>query len=260
MGTFVEPDITLSESEGLRYLHFGTEWVQGAMCIARPDALPIEYTRKMMGWLLFLRARQSVLQLGLGAASLTRYSLEKLPDSVLSVVEPSRRVIQAARQWFHLPAQSRRFRLFVEDGEAFVCRCPSASYGVLQVDVYDAQAQGPVLDSTGFYQQCRRILANPGVMAVNLFGSHESFAINLRRIQEVFERRVVLLPQCESGNIVALAFNGPAFVASWAMLTSRATLLERKFELEAPEWVTKLRASTHEARDGLVVGAAGYDS
>lgn len=257
MSTFVEPDITLSEGEGLRYLHFGTEWVQGAMCIARPDALPIEYTRKMMGWLLFLRARQNVLQLGLGAASLTRYSLAKLPDSEFSVVEPSRRVIQAARQWFHLPAESRRFRLFVDEGEAFVSRCPPESYGVLQVDVYDAQAQGPVLDSVAFYQQCRRILAKPGVMAVNLFGSHGSFAINLKRIKEVFEQRVVLLPQCESGNIVALAFNGPSFVASWAMLNSRATLLQRKFELEAPEWVAKLRASSNEAQDGLVVGATG---
>ena len=40
--------ITLSEHDGVRYLHFGTEWVQGAMRVARPFALELEYTREMM--------------------------------------------------------------------------------------------------------------------------------------------------------------------------------------------------------------------
>ena len=29
--------VTLSEQDGVRYLHFGTEWVQGAMLIRMPD-------------------------------------------------------------------------------------------------------------------------------------------------------------------------------------------------------------------------------
>jgi len=31
--------ITLSEEGGIRYLHFGSPWIQGAMRIARPDEL-----------------------------------------------------------------------------------------------------------------------------------------------------------------------------------------------------------------------------
>ncbi|MFM7568260.1 MAG: spermidine synthase, partial [Betaproteobacteria bacterium] len=56
-----EPDITLSEQDGVRYLHFGTEWVQGAMRLDEPDVIEIEYVRQMMAWLLFLRSAQTVL-------------------------------------------------------------------------------------------------------------------------------------------------------------------------------------------------------
>jgi spermidine synthase len=37
--------IEISEERGVRYLHFGSPWVQGAMRIARPWALELEYTR-----------------------------------------------------------------------------------------------------------------------------------------------------------------------------------------------------------------------
>ena len=45
---------TLSEVDGVRYLHFHTEWVQGAMRIKNPAELVLEYTSQMMAWLLFL--------------------------------------------------------------------------------------------------------------------------------------------------------------------------------------------------------------
>ena len=34
--------VTLSEFDGVRYLHFGTEWVQGAMRIRKPNWLELE--------------------------------------------------------------------------------------------------------------------------------------------------------------------------------------------------------------------------
>ena len=44
--------IDISEESGIRYLHFGSEWVQGAMRIRKPDALELDYTREMMAGLL----------------------------------------------------------------------------------------------------------------------------------------------------------------------------------------------------------------
>ena len=44
--------IEVSEQAGVRYLHFGTEWIQGAMRVARPWSLELDYTREMMAALL----------------------------------------------------------------------------------------------------------------------------------------------------------------------------------------------------------------
>ena len=68
--------IEVSEENGVRFLHFGSEWVQGAMRVARPYSLELEYTREMMACLLLRGDRewpQRVLQIGLGAASLTKF-------------------------------------------------------------------------------------------------------------------------------------------------------------------------------------------
>ena len=51
---FQEPVISFSELDGIRYLHFGSPWVQGAMDIKRPDRLVLSYVEDMMAWLLFL--------------------------------------------------------------------------------------------------------------------------------------------------------------------------------------------------------------
>ena len=67
--------IDISEESGVRYLHFGSEWVQGAMRIRKPDALELDYTREMMAGLLLRDAPwpRRVLLIGLGAGSLTKF-------------------------------------------------------------------------------------------------------------------------------------------------------------------------------------------
>ncbi|MBL8502505.1 MAG: spermidine synthase, partial [Rhodocyclaceae bacterium] len=44
--------IDISEEAGVRYLHFGSDWIQGAIRIARPRALELDKTREMMAALL----------------------------------------------------------------------------------------------------------------------------------------------------------------------------------------------------------------
>ena len=68
---------TISEADGVRYLHLGTPWVQGAMRIRKPLAIELEYVQRMMVWML-LRPSDKLgtghaVQLGLGAGAITRY-------------------------------------------------------------------------------------------------------------------------------------------------------------------------------------------
>ena len=103
--------IEISEEGGVRYLHFGSRWIQGAMRIARPWALELEYTRDMMLALLLRPAPRwprNVLLIGLGAASLPKFLYRHRPQAALTVVEIEPAVVTLATQSFRLPDDPRR--------------------------------------------------------------------------------------------------------------------------------------------------------
>ena len=68
--------VNFSELRGVRYLHLGSEWIQGAMRLNKPNAIELEYAQQMMGWLLFLEPSKDfeILQLGLGTGALSKFS------------------------------------------------------------------------------------------------------------------------------------------------------------------------------------------
>lgn len=79
--------VNISEDDGIRYLHFGTHWIQGAMRIKKPDRIELEYVQQMMAWMLFIPQPQHVVQLGLGTAALTKFCYRNLPDAQVTAVE-----------------------------------------------------------------------------------------------------------------------------------------------------------------------------
>lgn len=231
--------ITLSEADGVRYLHFDSPWVQGAMRIARPFEIELDYVRDMMAWLLFMHAPPRILQLGLGAGALTKWCWKHLPDTQVTVVERDPEVVAACRRFFRLPPDDDRLQVRVEDAAQAVARREwQAAFGVLQVDLYDHEAQGPVLDSLGFYRQCRALLAPTGMLVVNLFGAgHRASARSIERLHQIFDDRVLLLPQTPAGNRVVLAFQGGRLAPTPEQLRTRAEFLDQDFSLGAHRWV-----------------------
>lgn len=241
----VHEPVTFSELDGVRYLHFGSEWVQGGMRIKKPDALEIEYTQQMCAWLLFLTASTPgfhVAQLGLGAGSLTKFCYRQLKGTRVTAVEVNPAVVVAARCMFNLPDDDERLSVIETSAWDWV-NDPAQVGGVdaLQVDLYDAAARGPVLDSTAFYRACRRTLKSPGIMTVNLFGDHDSFAVNIRRICDAFDNRVLVFPEVHDGNVVAVAFNGPELDVAWSQVAARAQLVEKTTGVPATLWPDALR-------------------
>ncbi|WJF91675.1 spermidine synthase [Paraburkholderia bonniea] len=233
--------VTFSESDGVRYLHFGTEWVQGAMRLKKPNHIELEYVQQMMAWLLFLETPPRIVQLGLGAAALTKFAHHFLKRAEVIAVELNPAVVVAARTMFGLPADNARLSVRETDAWDFVNdRVNHGTVGALQVDVYDAKAKGPVLDSVAFYRAARACLTDAGVMTVNLFGDHPDFVRNMKRLKEAFDGRVIALPEVHDGNRVALAFSGPALAVPFSALQARAKLIEDKLGLPARKWLKGL--------------------
>jgi spermidine synthase len=232
---------TISESGGIRYLHFGTEWVQGAMWIKEPAELVLEYTAQMMAWLLFLEPlrNQTIGMFGLGAGSLARFCLKHLRQNV-QVVEWNPQVTAVCQLYFKLPQPKR---LLIDHADAGVWVTDPAHHGlhaVLMVDIYDADARGPVRDSLDFYLNCKHALADVGILTVNLFGAHESYARNIRNLSQAFEGRILTLPQIDAGNQVVLAFKGPVLAVSIEQLLLRAEEVESIYHLPARRWARSM--------------------
>ena len=75
-----EPEISLSEEDGIRYLHFGSVWIQGAMRVRAPYELELEYTRELFAGMLFHPQPKNITLLGLGANWTTQVDLHKDTD------------------------------------------------------------------------------------------------------------------------------------------------------------------------------------
>ena len=112
--------VTLSESEGVRYLHFGTEWIQGAMRLRKPDWIELEYAQQMMTWMLFIEQPKRIVQLGLGAAALTKFCRRWYPASAITAVELNPSVIDICHAMFKLPQEDELLSIVEADAMDFV--------------------------------------------------------------------------------------------------------------------------------------------
>ena len=235
----IEP-VTFSESGGIRYLHFGSELIQGAMRIRDPDEIYLEYNQQMMAWLLFLETKpgMKVAQLGLGTGALAKFQHRYCPAVKTTVIELNPTVIIAARSMFFTPDDDRRLEIVQVDAQAFVRASKNtAQFDAVQVDLYDAICDGPAASSLDFYKGCYRILEEPGVMTVNLFSRHKSFNINLKNICKAFDNRVLLFPESHDCNVVAIAFKGPKLEVEWRDVSKRAKVILDKTGLPTNKWV-----------------------
>lgn len=239
---------TLSEFDGVRFLHLDSIWVQGAMRIRKPDQLELEYVQRMCAWMLWrdpaaLADGQGghAVQLGLGAAALTRFSHGQLKMKT-TAVEINPEVIAACRQWFRLPGNEARLNVINEDAARWVADDANLqTVDVLNVDLYDHDAASPVLDDEAFYAACRGVLADGGLMTVNLFGRSASFARSALRIAKVFgSDQVWSLAPTKEGNTIVVAARGVQ-VPHRDVLEQRAANIESRFKLPARKWLRLVR-------------------
>jgi spermidine synthase len=234
--------VTLSEQDGVRYLHFGTEWVQGAMRIRKPDWPELEYAQQMMSWMLWIEQPRAIVQLGLGTAALTKFCYRQFPDATVTAVELNPSVIAICNSMFKLPPEDERLAVLEMDALDFVNDPANQdAFDVLQCDLYDATARGPVLDTPEFYSACNACLAPGGIMTVNLFGDHPSFAKNIKAMRFAFDH-VICLPEVHDGNVVAICFkNRPDIDVD--TLAERAAHIVAVTKLPAKSWVKGIKAA-----------------
>jgi spermidine synthase len=235
------PEVNFSEDGETRYLHLGTPWIQGAMKIKEPFELDLEYIQRMMVGLLFINTAsvsgRHAMQLGLGAASLTKFCFKKLRWTC-TAIELNPGVLHACRGWFKLPEDGPRMRVIIADAaQEIQSKEWLGNVDVLHVDLYDHEAAAPVLDSVDFYKHCRALLSDEGTMTVNLFGRSASYEQSVVKMAEAFgEDALWAFKPTREGNTVVLA-QRLASRPQRDALASQAEMVENRFGLPATKWL-----------------------
>ena len=206
-----------------------------------PTELVHEYIQRMMAWLLFVEpasvAQRQALQLGLGAASLTKFCHKELRMKT-TAIELNPMVLHACRGWFKLPVDNTRMQVVLGDA-SLVIQEPQwlGTVDALQVDLYDEEAAAPVLDSEDFYADCRATLTEEGCMTVNLFGRVSSYQKSLDKMAAVFGMDAMwAFKSTREGNTVVLAQRTPSRPKR-SVLTERADTIKAQWGLPADKWV-----------------------
>ena len=203
--------IRINEEAGVRYLQFDSHWIQGAMRLARPWSLELDYTREMMMALLMRPDRRwprSVLQVGLGAASITKFLHRNLTKAKLDVVEIDPEVVLNAWQFFRLPQESARLNIEIGDGYRYMATSRKR-FDLILIDGFDAKGRAGKLHSLPFYRLCRARLAGGGMMVTNLLSRQTRAKPNADPIHNAFDGRVLVLPPCDANTVVVAKVGKP---------------------------------------------------
>lgn len=215
------------------------------MLIDAPYVLVHDYIQRMLAGLLFVDAatvpKRQAMQLGLGAASLTKFC-HKVLRMKTCAFEINPQVVQACRGWFKLAADNTRTQVVLADA-AIEIQNPKwwGTVDLLHVDLYDHEAAAPVLDSAAFYADCKRLLTSTGSMTVNLFGRSSSYQRSVDKIASAFGADSIwAFKATREGNTVVLALRD-AVRPTRAVFAARAEFIQTQWGLPALQWVRILK-------------------
>lgn len=196
----------VQETASVKSMMFSDIDIQSRMSVERPDELQFEYTRLMMGVLLFQPQPKRMLMVGLGGGSLAKFCYKYLPDAHITVVEINPHVI-ALRQSFHIPDDDARFQVLQMDAADFMAQTDQ-NFDVVLVDGFDPQGQPEQLCSPQFYSDCRRVLHAGGVVVVNLHRLSAYRDVYVDRLDAAFNGALWVVNAPGTTNCVVFAMHG----------------------------------------------------
>ena len=216
------------ETRKTKSLHFSIAEVQSSMDLAQPDSLDLEYTRTMMGFLLFHPTPLRIGMVGLGGGSLAKFCYRHLPRADITVLEINPHVIEL-RDDFSVPPDDERFRVIRADGARYV-RTHEAAFDILLVDGYDYDGLPDVLSSKRFYDDAFDGLRPSGVLVANIHLGNPELPLLLKRIGRSFNGAALPVKERDSSNAIVFARKG-------GILSSvELEQVIRPETLENPQW------------------------
>jgi spermidine synthase len=195
--------------EALSLQFSGSPSIQSTMSLLNPYALDLEYTRLMMGFLLFNHQPQHILMVGLGGGSIPKFCHRYLAETQIDVVEIDPAVI-ALRDEFQIPPDDARFTIIEDDGALYL-QDELAPVDVLLIDAYDGYGMPESLCDLEFFEDCEAALTDDGMLVVNLHLESETYHVCLAHLRTVFGSSLFEVIDDDMTNSIVYACKGNLF-------------------------------------------------
>jgi spermidine synthase len=249
-GSYTKPFVI--EESGYRSLCFALDGpLQTEMLLNEPDALATEYTRKMMGFLVFQPHAQDVVLIGLGGGALVKYCYRRLSTTRITAVEIDPDVI-ALRSHFYIPPDDERLRVIQADGAHHVAQMAQRGEHVdaLLVDAYNHLGIADAVVTRTFIESAKQVVGERGVLVMNLVAEPKDCKRYVERIQQVFETPVIVVATRQSGNLIAFAGQALADSSRLKLAIQNVERVQIRFGL----WFPTLLQRLHELADPRSTG------
>ena len=190
--------------------------------------LPLPYTRAMTVALPYADNRKSLLMIGLGGGTTSRYVGRYIKDMEVTVVELDQGVINMAKKHFKLK-EGPRYKIIARDGRVHLLRNRKARYDIVMVDAFRGGYVPFHLLTKEFYELLKKRLTPGGVAVFNVHGGTQLFDSTMKTLKTVFGH-VETVPA--AGSIITVVRNGPPLPIKEATLRAEALQAKYKFRYD----------------------------
>ena len=230
--------VEISERNGIRSLHIGTDTTQSSMNIKDPFSLELNYTKVMALSMLFSPAPGNILTIGLGGGSMPKFYFKHCQKCSITVLEVHQQVISAAYTYFELPNDSR-LNVVKGDGISYMVN-NNAIYDILLSDAFDEYGIPDVFTTEEYFTLCKSRLSEQGIFIINLWGSDTNTPSYINKIKKIFNNLVLSVPSGNPGNMIVMAFKNTPNEVRIPELKDKIKLLEKKIGLELMVYFNRL--------------------
>jgi spermidine synthase len=239
-------DLLVSEHNGYRTLHFGSEWVQGRMRISRPAELALGYAQEMTAPLLFVPPAKTIYVAGLGVGALPRWALAHWQASLkkLDIVELRADVIALASHSFPLPLADPRVKITFGDAAKEIATRGASTLDWVWVDCYDGRGRVGALESSEFYEEAHRALKKNGVFVANMWSNVPRYYAGLKRLSKFFGHHILLLPSVATENVIVIASKTPFPELETLTMKGNAKALTKHYKMPFDRWIERIAPVT----------------
>ena len=201
------------------------------------NALPVPYTRTLTVALPYVPELRSLLMLGLGGGTTTRYLHRYLPQVEVLAVELDAGVIDMARRYFGI-VPDKTYRVVQDDARVFLARNGERHNAIL-MDTFRGGYIPFHLLTREFFELVRERLTKDGVLVINLRGGNELFPATVKTLRTVFAN-IDLYSSRGAGNVIVVAYLGLARARHELIASAVALQARYRFAYPLPD-LLKLR-------------------